>query len=162
IGHVIDERDLLGDPERVMPRQHHYHRAEERLLGAPGHVGEKLNRVGTHRVIIEMMLDRPDRIEAERLSHLSQANFILPDFAVGKFVFSILKNASVADVHRDLLLAPLNACRELAAQSLHTAFEVSCQVRRSPDADAPLRTKPCAPQPTGKWPVPVRKWGKAD
>ena len=72
VGDVVEHRDLLGRPHRVVPRQHHHHRAQLHALGAPRHVGEELQDVRAHRVVGEVVLDAPDRLEAERLGQVGQ------------------------------------------------------------------------------------------
>ena len=61
---MVEHRDLLGHAHRVVPRQHHHHRAQPHMPGAAGHVGEELHDVGTHRVVGEVVLDRPDRVRS--------------------------------------------------------------------------------------------------
>ena len=51
---------LLGDANGIMPREDDHARAELYVRGAAGHVGEELQHVGTHRVVVEVMLDAPD------------------------------------------------------------------------------------------------------
>ena len=50
------------------------------------------------------MLDGPDRIEAERLGHLGQAQLVAINLGVGKCVAGILENRAVANVHDNVLL----------------------------------------------------------
>ena len=54
---MVEHRDLLGHPHRVVPRQHHDHRAQPHVPGAARHVGEELHDVGAHRVVGEVVLD---------------------------------------------------------------------------------------------------------
>ncbi len=42
VGHVVEQHDLLGDAQRVVPRQHDHHRPELHLPGTPGHVSQEL------------------------------------------------------------------------------------------------------------------------
>jgi len=67
---LYEERNLLGDAHRVVPGQHDDHRAQLDALGLGRHVGEELNWIWTHRVIVEVMLNRPNRIEPKWFRHL--------------------------------------------------------------------------------------------
>ena len=104
VGEMVEQRGLLGDPNRIVPGQHHHHRAELHVLGLARHVGQELQHVGAHRVVVEVMLDRPDRVESERLGHLGKPQFVAIDLGVGKCVVGILESCSVAYVHGILLM----------------------------------------------------------
>ena len=69
--HDVEQRDLLGDPHRVVPRQHDHRGAELDALGAAGEVGQQLGRRRRHGVAGEVMLQRPQRVEAERLDQIA-------------------------------------------------------------------------------------------
>jgi hypothetical protein len=96
---VIEHGDLLGDPHRVVPGQHHDHRAQSHVPGPAGHVGQELHHVGTHRVVGEVMLDRPDRIEAQRLGHVGQRQLVQVDLAVAERPPGVLEECSHSDMH---------------------------------------------------------------
>src|SRR6185437_7237147 len=68
------------------------------------HVGQKLNDVGTHRVVGEMVLDRPDRFEAERLGHVGQRQLVEIDLPVRDPAAGVLEDGGHSDVHAALLL----------------------------------------------------------
>ena len=82
-GEVVEHRDAFGDAHRVVPGQHHDHRAELHVLGAPGHVRQELERVGHHRVAREVVLDRPDRVEPERFGQPGELQLVRVDLVVG-------------------------------------------------------------------------------
>ena len=42
LGDVIEDRDLLGDPQRVVPRQDHRRGAEIGMAGHPGKIAHQL------------------------------------------------------------------------------------------------------------------------
>src|SRR5207249_7416177 len=48
--HDVEDRHLLGDAHRVVPRAHDHHRPALHRAGAAGEVSEELQHVGTHRV----------------------------------------------------------------------------------------------------------------
>ena len=52
-------------------------------LGAPRHVREELESVGHHRVAREVVLDRPDGVEAEWLGEASELQLVRVDLVVG-------------------------------------------------------------------------------
>ena len=96
---MVEHGDLLGDPHRIVPRQHHDHRAQPHMLRAAGHVGQELHHVGAHRVVGEMVLDRPDRFEAQRLGHVGQRQLVQVDLAVAERAAGVLEDCSHSDVH---------------------------------------------------------------
>ena len=100
---MVEHRYLFCDANRVMPGQDDHHRAELHMFGPARHIGQKLDRIGAHGVVVKMVLNRPDGIEPQRFRHLRQAEFILPDLTVGQLVVGILKHCSVAYMHGILL-----------------------------------------------------------
>ena len=80
---VVEQRDTFGDAHGVVPWQHHDHRAELHVLRAARHVREELEGVGHHRVAREVVLDRPDGIEAEWLGEASELQLVRVDLVVG-------------------------------------------------------------------------------
>ena len=104
VGEMVEQRDLLGDPNRIVPGQHDHHRTELHVFGLARHVRQELQDVGAHRVVVEMMLDRPYRVESEWLGHLGKPQFVAVDLGVGMRVVGILESCSVAYVHGILLM----------------------------------------------------------
>ena len=80
---VLEHRDLLGHPERVVPGEHHDHRADVDPLRATREVRQVLVRVGHHDVRRRVLLECPERVEPERLDEIGQVHLILEDLAVG-------------------------------------------------------------------------------
>src|SRR5439155_27321268 len=70
--HRVEHGDLLRDAHRIVPGEHDDHRAELDAPRPPRHVGEELEDVRAHRVVGEVVLDAPDRVEAERLSEVGK------------------------------------------------------------------------------------------
>ena len=87
-----------------MPRQHHHHGPELGALGPPGHVGEELEHVRAHRVVGEVMLDAPDRLEPQRLDQVTEPQLLLIDFAIRTGVLGVLEQGGHPDVHDTVLL----------------------------------------------------------
>jgi hypothetical protein len=102
---VVEHRDFLGHAHRVVPREHDHHRAQARALGAAGHIGQKLQHVRAHRVIGEVMLDAPDRLEAERLGQVGQPELVAIDLAVGSRLAGVLEHGRQTNVHGKLPFA---------------------------------------------------------
>src|SRR6202171_414676 len=73
IGNMIEQRHLLGDANRIVPGQHDDARTELHMTGLSRHVREELQDIGTHRVVVEVMLDAPYRVESEWLRPLPGA-----------------------------------------------------------------------------------------
>jgi hypothetical protein len=64
-GQKIERRPLLGDPDRVMQRQHGDCRSEPDARGIGGDIGQHEVRAGQHAQRVEMMLADPGRAHAE-------------------------------------------------------------------------------------------------
>src|SRR5689334_21898178 len=107
---MVEHRDLLGDADWIVPRQHDHHRTEFHMLGPARHVREKLEDIGHHRVVVEMMLDRPHRVEAERLRHLGKPHLVAIHLEIVKGIVRVLNSYAVTYVHGILLsgYAPLD------------------------------------------------------
>ena len=75
---VVDERELARDLERVVPGQHHHHRAEVDSFRPAGHVtdhGQRIRRLAVRRGVV---LGRPDRVESEWFGEIGQPENALP------------------------------------------------------------------------------------
>jgi hypothetical protein len=99
IGEVVQHRHLLRHPHGVVPRQHDHHRAQLDATGLRCDVGEELHGVGRHRVVGEVMFDRPHRVEAQRLCQQCHPDLLLPDLAVRQGVERVLEDRRVPDMH---------------------------------------------------------------
>src|SRR5713101_5211081 len=99
------------------------------MLGPARHVREKLEDIGHHRVIVEMMLDRPHRVEAERLRHLGKPYLIAIYLEVGKGIVRVLNSYAVTYVHGILLsgYAPLDRRQPLVGYGLGAIPRVRAQ-----------------------------------
>jgi hypothetical protein len=108
---VIEHEHLLGDPDRVVPRQHDHHRAELDGARAAGEVRQVLQHVGTHRVVGEVVLDPPQRLEAEGLGQIREADLVPIDVAIGAALALSLEDDAHSDVHVRLSFARVALCR---------------------------------------------------
>ena len=120
-----------------MPGQHHDHGADLRPLRAPGHVGEELQHVGAHRVVREVVLDTPDRLERQRLRQVGQMQLVAIDLAIRPGLLRILEDARHPDVHADLLsvlprVAPHRQDRQLTILTRRGIEMLSRRRRRAP------------------------------
>ena len=104
VRHVVEHDDLLGDAHRVVPGQHDHHRAELDAVRAPGEVGQVLQHVGAHRVVGEVVLDAPQRLEAERLGEVAEPELVAVDVAVGAALAAPWKITAVPTCMTCLLL----------------------------------------------------------
>ena len=82
-GEDVQQRDPLGDADRVVPRQHDDRRPEHDPLGAAGIIGQQLERRRRHRIAGEMVLEREQRVEAERLGEIAHRQMVGDDRHVG-------------------------------------------------------------------------------
>ena len=69
----VEHRQLARQPDRVPPRRDHHRGPEVDSRRAPRPVREVLQRIGLHRIGGAVVLGGPDRVEAERLDELAQA-----------------------------------------------------------------------------------------
>ncbi len=83
---VVEQRDLLRDAERFVPRQDHRAGAEQDAFCPRRHVGEEHGVVGAERVVTEVVLDRPQGVEAELIGQLAEADLLLDHIPVGDVV----------------------------------------------------------------------------
>ena len=97
--HGVEHHGLLGHADRVMPGQHDHHRAELHTARTPRQVGQHRERVGAHRVAGEVVLNRPDRVVAERLGLHGEGDVVLVDRGVLGGVVRALEDDRVTDVH---------------------------------------------------------------
>ncbi len=82
-GQDIEKSDPLGDADRIIPRQDDNRRPEHDPLGAAGIIGEQLERRRGHRIASEMMLEREQRVETERLGEVAHRQMVGHDRDIG-------------------------------------------------------------------------------
>ena len=68
----VEQGDLLGDADRVVPRQHDHRGAEGDALRPAREVAQELSRGGRHGVAGEVVLEGEERIEPEWLSEITE------------------------------------------------------------------------------------------
>jgi hypothetical protein len=95
---IVKHDHLLGHPQRAVPRQDHRSRAQFHVLGAAGHVGQQHHVVRAHRVVVEVMLDRPQAVVAQLVGELGQ-----PELAgVHLLVRQVLVQVAETEVDSDV------------------------------------------------------------
>ena len=62
-----------------------------------------MQHVGAHRVVVEMMLDAPDGIEAERRIEVANMEIFGINFAIRSNIEGILENYSSTNFHLEIL-----------------------------------------------------------
>jgi hypothetical protein len=72
-GEMVEQHDLLGDAQRIVPRQDEGARGEPDARRAPRQPREELRVVGAGGVVEEVMLDDEHRAVPERLRELREA-----------------------------------------------------------------------------------------
>ena len=78
----VEQRDLLGHADRIVPGQDDDRGAEDDALGAAGDVAQQLGRRRRHGVAGEVVLEREDRVEAEGLGQVAQGQVLGEDGGV--------------------------------------------------------------------------------
>jgi hypothetical protein len=96
---VVQQDHLLDHAQGRVPGQDHRARRERDALRAPGQVREDLRRVRPHRVPVEVVLDAPDRIEAERLGELGEPHVERERVLVRGRLEVVLQNQLKPDFH---------------------------------------------------------------
>ena len=81
----VEHRRLLGHAQRVVPGQDHRGGAEIDVRAHAGEVGHQLQIVGAERIVEEMVLGRPQHIEAKARRLTRQAQILVPDLIVAIF-----------------------------------------------------------------------------
>ena len=80
--HNVELRDHLRHPHRVVPGQHDDGGAKLHPLGAACEVRQQLRRLGAHGIAGEVMLQRKDRVEAQRLGQIAHRQVVAHDSRV--------------------------------------------------------------------------------
>jgi len=99
---MIEHRYLFSDTHGIVPGQHDDHRAELDVRGAAGEIAQILQHVGTHRVVREMVLHAPDRVEAERLGEIAKLEFVTVNVVIRPPGIGGLENQPHSDLHASL------------------------------------------------------------
>src|SRR5215208_2084319 len=79
---MIKEDHLLNDPHWIIPGQNNRSGTKLHPLGAGSDIAEILHIVGTHRVIEEVVLDRPNNIEPHAFGVDEQTQLMLIHVAI--------------------------------------------------------------------------------
>jgi hypothetical protein len=95
---VVEQQHLLGDAHGMVPRQDDDHGPQLDPARPPGEVREDLERVRAQHVAAEVMLEAPERIEAERLGEVSESQLALHQLVVVDARMVHERNAH-SDVH---------------------------------------------------------------
>ncbi len=79
---MVEHGDLLGQPHRVVPGDHHHLGAQAHALGAAGEVGQVEQGIGADRIVREVVLGDPDGVEAEFIGQLQLGELLLQELTV--------------------------------------------------------------------------------
>ena len=121
----IQVGNLLGHADRVMPREHDHTRAERDTGRLCCVVGQELQRARRHRVAGEVMLQRKQGIEAERLGEIRQREVLCQHGGVG--TSRLRQNAYVgSDSHA---ATPLTSPRHASSSRVSRDAVLPCRRR---------------------------------
>jgi len=113
VADMVEDRDLLGDAQRIVPQQDHRRGPEIGMAGDAGQVAHQLQVIGAERVVVEMVLDRPQHIETEFVGKPRQAQFLVPHLPIADAIPAIAGEDHLnPDIHRG---SP-SRCRPMLAQ----------------------------------------------
>src|SRR4029450_1656559 len=109
---MVEHRDLLGDAKGIVPGQDDRGGAEPDVRTLRGEIGHELQVVGAERVVVEVVLDRPQQVEAQVDGLPGEAQLLVPDLLVGHVAPAVAGEDHLqADVHRVLPLRSARAAR---------------------------------------------------
>ena len=98
-GEVVEQREVLGDAHRVVPRQHRDHRAELDPRRLPGDPGQELRHVRRQLVVGEVVLGRPHRVEPDVLGPRREGELVAVHLGVGQLPVEVLEDEAETGVH---------------------------------------------------------------
>ena len=98
LGEVVDDRDLLGEADRMVQRHLQYREAEFGAAGRGGKRAGKADRVGIGADAVEMVLGEPDHVNAEFVREPSLAQGLVDDGAVMPGIAAVGKQ-EIAEFH---------------------------------------------------------------
>ena len=96
---VVQEDDLLGDAQRVVPGQDEGARGEADALRPSCQPGEELGVVWAGGVVEEVVLDDEDLVEAQWLGQLGDPTLVRDVHVVGQLAAVVLEDELEIDVH---------------------------------------------------------------
>ena len=99
VGQVVEERDLLRDAQGVVPGHDDRPGRELDAARAAGEPRQELQVVGAGGVVREVVLDRPELVEAELLAELRDPLLVADDLLVAELALVVLEDEQQADVH---------------------------------------------------------------
>ena len=99
LGQVIQHRQFLGNPDRVMPGQNHRHGAQLDFLGFACQERQPLGNVRAHGVTGEVVFHTPDRIIAKTFSLFGHFDFMLVNVEIIEVVPGVLEDAGQSNFH---------------------------------------------------------------
>ena len=100
----IEHSRLFGDTQRVVPGQDDRCGAKIDVGAERGQIGHQLKVVGHERIVVEVVLGRPQAVEAEVGGEPGQPDFLLPHARVGAIIPAVAgEHHHHADIHGALL-----------------------------------------------------------
>ena len=100
----VEHRGVLGDAQRVVPGQDNRGGAEIDIGAQRGQIGHQLQIVRHERIVVEVMLGRPQAVEAEIGGQPCQPDLLVPDAGIGTILPAVAgEDHHHADIHRTLL-----------------------------------------------------------
>ena len=128
---VVEHRELLGDPHRVVPGQHGDERAQLEPGRLPGEPRQDHPLLGRELVVGEVVLGHPHRVEPGAFGAGAESELELVDGGVGGASVEVGELQAEPDVHECLLTTALcgraSSCRVTSAGG---AFAATANGRR--------------------------------
>ena len=96
----VEHGGVLGDAQRIVPGQDHRRRADVDVRAERGEMRHQREVVGHERVVVEVMLGRPQAIEAQVGGEPRQPDLLVPHAIVGAVLPAVAgEHHHHADIH---------------------------------------------------------------
>ena len=100
---MVEDGHLLGDAQGIVPGQDHGRGTEADIRALRRQVRHELEVVRAERVVVEVVLHRPQHVEAEVGGQSGEPELLVPDLFIGHVAPSVACEHHLhTDVHRVL------------------------------------------------------------
>jgi hypothetical protein len=100
----VEHGRILGDAQRIVPRQDDSRGAQIDVRAERGQIRHQLDVVGHERVVVEVVLGRPQAVEPQVSGEPRQPDLLVPYSYIGAAVPTVAgEHHHHADIHRRLL-----------------------------------------------------------
>ena len=128
----VEHGGVLGDAQRIVPGQDHRRRADVDVRAERREMRHQREVVGHERVVVEVMLGRPQAVEAEIGGEPRQPDLLVPHAIVGAVVPAVAgEHHHHADIHEASLHSLLIRRWEMLSRAVPRASPRQRSVRQA-------------------------------